>query len=117
MLACSARAQHTSDPARKMFRQICGAIAEYEKARLVARLKRAREQARIKKGGKCEGRKSHAEIRPDVVDLANRLRHARSGKQRSLRGISAELAKCGHVNNAGHPFAAMSVRDMMRLAI
>jgi hypothetical protein len=71
-----------------MFRQICGAIAEYEKARLVARLKRAREQARIKKGGKCEGRKSHAEIRPDVVDLANRLRHARSGKQRSLREIS-----------------------------
>jgi hypothetical protein len=72
-----------------------------------------RRYARIKKGGKCEGRKSHAEIRPDVVELANRLRHTRSGKQRSLREISAELAKRGHVNNAGRPFAAMSIRNML----
>jgi hypothetical protein len=64
-----------------------------------------------------DGRKSHAEIRPDVVELANRLRHTRSGKQRSLREISAELAKRGHVNNTGRPFAAMSIRKMVRRAI
>jgi hypothetical protein len=48
-----------------------------------------------------------------VVELVNRLRHTRSGKQRSLREISAELAKRGHVNSAGRPFAAMSIRNML----
>ena len=43
----------TSDPSRVMMRQIAGAFAQYEKARLVARLRRARE---IK--GKMGGRKS-----------------------------------------------------------
>jgi DNA invertase Pin-like site-specific DNA recombinase len=69
-----------------MMRQIAGAFAQYEKERLVARLRRARE---VK--GKMGGRKSLAETRPEVVELA-RLRHTRSGKQRSLREISAELA-------------------------
>jgi DNA invertase Pin-like site-specific DNA recombinase len=46
----------TSDPSRVMMRQIAGAFAQYEKARLVARLRRARE---IK--GKMGGRKSLAE--------------------------------------------------------
>jgi len=35
---------------------------------------------------------SLAETRPEVVELARKLRHTRSGRQRSLREISAELA-------------------------
>jgi DNA invertase Pin-like site-specific DNA recombinase len=35
----------TSDPSRVMMRQIAGAFAQYEKARLVARLRRARERS------------------------------------------------------------------------
>ena len=46
----------SSDPSRKMMRQIAGAFHEYEKARLVAKLKAARERTRAAKG-KCEGRK------------------------------------------------------------
>ena len=53
----------SSDPSRKMMRQIAGSFAEYEKARLVAKLKAARERKRLTTG-KCEGRKSHAEINP-----------------------------------------------------
>jgi DNA invertase Pin-like site-specific DNA recombinase len=86
----------TSDPSRVMMRQIAGAFAHYEKARLVARLGRARE---VK--GKLGGRKSLAETRPEVVELARRLRHTRSGKQRSLREISAELAQRGFVAKKG----------------
>src|SRR5262249_19517564 len=78
----------TSDPSRVMTHQIAGALAQFEKARLVARLRRARE---VK--GKLGGRKSLAETRPEVVDLARKLRKpTRSGKQRSLREISAKLA-------------------------
>ena len=39
-------------------RQIAGAFAEYEKARLVSKLRHARERVRQEKG-KCEGRKPH----------------------------------------------------------
>jgi DNA invertase Pin-like site-specific DNA recombinase len=55
----------SSDPSRKMMRQIAGAFHEYEKARLVAKLKAARDRKRAD-AGKCEGRKSWAELtRPD----------------------------------------------------
>jgi hypothetical protein len=46
--------------------------------------------------------------------LAKKLRRrTRSGRQRSLRDISAELARRGHVNVYGRPFAALSIRDML----
>jgi DNA invertase Pin-like site-specific DNA recombinase len=51
----------SDDPSRKMMRQIAGAFAEYEKARLVHKLRHARERQR-KERGKCEGRKPHAEL-------------------------------------------------------
>ena len=57
----------TSDPSRVMMRQIAGAFAQYEKARLVARLRRARE---IK--GKMGGRKSLAQTRPVIASAASR---------------------------------------------
>lgn len=51
----------STDPSRKMMRQIAGAFHEYEKARLVAKLKAARDRKRAAgarpKGGRA-GRKS-----------------------------------------------------------
>jgi hypothetical protein len=83
-------------------RQIAGSFAKYEKARLVSKLKGARERKRAAVG-KCEGRKSHAELRPDVVTLARRLRRKRpKGGQRSLRDVAAELAQRGHLNEQGY---------------
>ena len=49
-------------------RQIAGAFAEYEKARLVSKLRHARERLRQEKG-KCEGRKPHGELRPGSSDF------------------------------------------------
>jgi DNA invertase Pin-like site-specific DNA recombinase len=98
-----------SDPTRKMMRQIAGAFAEYEKARLVARLRRARE---VK--GKLGGSKPLSETRPEVVALARRLRTTRSGRQRSLREISAELAERGFVaERTGRPYQAAQVSRML----
>jgi hypothetical protein len=55
--------------------------------------------------GKCGGNRSLAETRPELVELAKRLRHTRSGRQRSLREISAELAARGFVTaKTGKPF-------------
>lgn len=104
----------SDDPTRKMLRQIAGAFAEYEKARLVAKLKGARDRKR-RETGKCEGRKSHAEARPEAVKLARRLHRAnpKTGDRRSLRAISAALAADGHLNERGRPFAATSIRAMV----
>jgi DNA invertase Pin-like site-specific DNA recombinase len=104
----------TSDPSRTMLRQIAGSFAEYEKARLVARLKRARDLKRERTGEKVGGRKSHAERDPGLVLEARRLaRKPPKGKQRSLRQIAAELERRGYVNENGVQFSAASVASML----
>jgi DNA invertase Pin-like site-specific DNA recombinase len=50
----------SDDPTRKMMRQIAGAFAEYEKARLVAKLRAARIRKREEEGS-CEGRLTRLE--------------------------------------------------------
>src|SRR5437588_8690547 len=60
-------------PTSKLIRQILGAVSEFDNAMLVAKLKGARDRKRAAMG-KCEGRKSHAELNPDLVREAKRLR-------------------------------------------
>lgn len=52
-------------------RQIAGSFAQYEKTRLVAKLRTARERRRATTG-KCEARKSWSEINPELVRQAKR---------------------------------------------
>ena len=67
-------------------------FAQLEKARLLKKLKSARDRKRAA-GEKVEGRKSIAETKPKTVELAHKLARARpKGGKRSLREISAELA-------------------------
>ena len=84
----------TDDASRTMMRQIAGSFAEYEKARLVEKLRKARDRKSAEKGARIEGR-------PALEPLwkAKRLHRAnpKSGERRSLREISAELARAGHV--------------------
>ncbi|WP_298961744.1 recombinase family protein [uncultured Methylobacterium sp.] len=102
----------TEDPYRIAMRQIAGVFAQLEKARLVSKLKVARDRKRAT-GAKVEGRKSHQELRPEVVAEARRLRRARpKGGQRSLRDVAAELARLGHLNEAGKPYGAEAIRRM-----
>jgi DNA invertase Pin-like site-specific DNA recombinase len=100
-------------PTAKLVRQVLGAISEFDKAMTVAKLRGARERKR-REAGKCEGRKSHAELRPEVVGLVRQLHRRRpKGGRRSLREISAELAAQGFLNENGRPFAAASVKSML----
>jgi DNA invertase Pin-like site-specific DNA recombinase len=100
-------------PTAVLVRQVLGAIAEFEKTSLVAKLRAARERKKAETG-KCGGRQSHAEARPEVVALARVLRRRRpKGGRRSLREVSAELACLGHMNERGVPYAAMSIKAML----
>jgi DNA invertase Pin-like site-specific DNA recombinase len=95
-----------------MMRQIAGAFHQYEKARLVARLRAARERKRAA-GAKVEGRKRWAEINPKMVEEAKRLRRKTKAGRRSLREIAAELATLGYVNERGTMFSPSSVASIL----
>ncbi len=102
-------------PTAALIRQVLGAVAQFEKAALVAKLKGARER-RKRETGRCEGRKAHAHIRPEVVALARRLRRAspKTGERRSLRKIAIALAAAGFVNERGTPYQAGSVARLLK---
>jgi DNA invertase Pin-like site-specific DNA recombinase len=101
-------------PTSKLIRQILGAVSEFDKAMVVAKLKGARERKRVITGKKVEGRKSHAEQNPELVALVRQLRRRRpKGGQRSLREISAELAMRGFMNERGNAFSAASISTML----
>ena len=55
-------------PTRKLMRQIFGAIAEYEKAMIVAKLRGARQRAKAREG-RCEGRKPYGYHESEVAIL------------------------------------------------
>jgi DNA invertase Pin-like site-specific DNA recombinase len=99
-------------PTAELVRQILGAVSQFEKAALVAKLRHARERKRAETG-RCEGRKP---VSAEVVAEAKRLarRSPKTGKVRSLRAIAVELATIGHVGPSGAPYHAGSVRHMLR---
>ena len=115
LIAASAPMHFVEDtPTAILVRQVLGAIAEFEKTTLVAKLAAARRRKRVATGEKVEGRKSHAEARPDAVKLAKALgcKKPKGGKL-SLRAISAELAARGFLNERGRPFNPKSIAAML----
>ncbi len=98
-------------PTAELVRQILGAVSQFEKAALVAKLRHARERKRAATG-RCEGRKA---VPLEAIAAAKRLarRSAKSGKARSLRLIAMELASLGHLAPSGRAYFAGSVRHML----
>ena len=91
-------------------RQIAGSFAEYEKARLVAKLKAARDRKKAETG-KCGGRRSYAESKPALVALAKQLK--RELPRPSLRDISDALFDRGYSTPLGKPYSASAVQSMI----
>src|ERR1700733_7236169 len=115
LIAASAPTHFVEEtPTAVLVRQVLGAIAQFDKTSLVAKLAGARRRKRIATGQKVEGRKSHAEERPKTVALAKALRRRKPKAGRlSLRAISAELAAQGHLNEHGKPFNPNSIASML----
>jgi hypothetical protein len=60
----------------------------------------------------------HVELNPELVAMVKRLRRRRpkTGRQKSLRAISRELADLGYRNIHGEPFAAESIAGSGKVA-
>jgi DNA invertase Pin-like site-specific DNA recombinase len=101
-------------PTAVMVRQILGAIAQFEKATLVSKLKAARDRKKAQTG-KGQGRYSMLERNPYVVQAAKRLADERP--IRSLREIADALAGQGYVaKDSGRPFSASVVQKMLAVS-
>lgn len=100
-------------PTATMLRQILGAVSQFEKAMLVAKLRGARERKK-RETGKCGGRKSYVERDAAMVARAKKLaRYPVAGSKRSLREIAKALEADGFVASSGKPFAAAAVARMI----
>jgi DNA invertase Pin-like site-specific DNA recombinase len=100
-------------PTAVLVRQVLGAIAQFDKATTVAKLKAARDR-KIAAGEKCGGRKSYAEARPEMVALARQLRRPDPDRRPiSLRKVAAALAERGYVASTGKSYEAAAVASML----
>ena len=99
----------TDTPTAVLVRQVLGAISQFEKASLVAKLRAARER-KVAAGGRGSGRFTYAQKVPKVVALVHELHRQRQ----SLRQISKTLAAQGHLTGGGKPYTATAVQKMLR---
>ena len=89
----------SKDPSRVFIRQIFGAIAQLDRATIVAKTRAARERIRAK-GGKCEGAKAFGEYpgEADTLAMMRRLReeggtYAEITAHLNAKGIKARSGK------------------------
>lgn len=90
------------DPTRVLMRQVFGAIAQYEKAMIVAKLRGARERVKAKEG-RCEGRKPYgyfdgeAEILQRIWELrSEKLGYDRIAERLNTEGFRARTGGRWH---------------------
>jgi len=95
-------------PTAVLVRQVLGAVSQFEKASLVAKLAAARKRQR-RQTGKCEGRKGYRETHPALVERARTLR--REGQ--TLAQVASALAAQGMVAGTGRPFAPAQIARLL----
>lgn len=101
-------------PTAMLVRQILGAVAQFEKAMVVAKLKGARDRKSAAAGKRIEGAKPT--LIGDALATAKRLhrKNPMTGKRRSLRQIAAEMATKGHVNpRTGQAYSATALMNVL----
>lgn len=91
----------SDDPMRVLFRQIIGAIAQYDKTMIVLKTRAARERIRAR-GERCEGQKPYGHRQGEALGLA-RIRELR-GKGHTLESIARTLGAEGIPTRHGGPW-------------
>jgi len=106
----------SNDPTMVLIRQVLGSISQYEKQMLVQKLKASRQRIRAR-GQKCEGRKSYAEAKPEVLQEIKKLRRKpRGGKRMAWEAVSAILNEKGWLTASGKTFTGNNVSTILHRA-
>jgi len=102
-----------ADPTRELIRQVFGAVAQYEKYMLVAKLKASRERQKVI-SGKCEGRKGYHDTK-DGQALIRRIRALRrkyhNRKRRTWQQVADILNEEGITTMEGHQWTLHRVQQ------
>lgn len=101
----------STDPTRVMFRQILGAVHQYEKSMIVAKLAAARARQRAKTG-RCEGRKPFGTREGETAIIERMVRLQSSGM--SLRTVALKLTREGHATRAGGPWHPAVIAKILK---
>ena len=101
------------DPSRVLMRQVFGAIAQYEKAMIVAKLRGARERVKAK-AGRCEGRKPYGfyEGEGATLERIQQLRTEGIGFDRIAERLNTE----GHKARTGKRWHGLVVNRIVSRA-
>lgn len=99
-----------SDPTRVLMRQLMGAVAQYDKSQIVAKLRGARRRAKAKTG-RCEGRKpfGHYEGEVAVIERMRAFRTSGMGFDR----IAAQMNAEGLATRTGKPWHGIVVNRIL----
>jgi DNA invertase Pin-like site-specific DNA recombinase len=95
----------SATPTQDLIRQVLGAVSQFEKANLVAKLKAARDRLSAAQGQRIEGPK------PDQAKVAAAKALAAEGL--SLRAVAARLAQQGILTADGQEVSASQVRKWL----
>lgn len=102
-------------PTATLIRQILGAVAQFDKAMLVEKLRGARDRKSAQLGRRIEGAQwvRDPAKNPRAPEAAVNAARAARAKGLSLRAISAELAAQGFLARNGKPYSAESVKVLL----
>lgn len=103
-----------ANPTAKLIRQVIGAVAEFEKSALVAKLRAARDRKRRSGGHACGAYRfgRHPE-KPGEAETLARARDLRE-MGRTLREVAEALNAEGLASRTGRPWTWPMVRDALR---
>jgi DNA invertase Pin-like site-specific DNA recombinase len=102
---------NTTDPARVMMRQVAGTFAQYEKSRLVGKLRSARDRKSADACKRIEGRKGYAGHQPEILDALRAIKADKPGA--TLRVLADELAARGFKTAKGATLAANQINQLL----
>lgn len=104
----------SADPTRVMMRQIMGAVAQYDKAQIVAKLRGARERVKAATG-KCEGKKGYGE-HPAIPEEKKTLAWMRQWYEKtgSFNQVAKELNARGILGRHGATWDHIRVANILR---
>ena len=100
----------SDDPSRKLVRQIFGAIAEYEKAMIVLKLRGARQRITARKG-RCEGSKPFGYAKGHRATIERMVSLRTSGM--AIDAIAGTLNTEGLKSKTGGRWYGSSVRNVL----
>ncbi len=102
------------NPTSKLIRQVLGAVSEFEKSALVAKLRAARGRKKME-SGRCEGPAPFGSLPEEEAVLADLLRLARkrNGKRPSCAAIAREMDRLGNKPRHGQRWSRSSVRQVL----